>query len=225
MGRAAAFLLEGMPTPLPSSLAAPRAAREGGGRAVLGCGVKRAAGYLCISTTNQTLEGQAAELTAYCAARGWALTLYQDVQSGASVTRPGLEAMMRAVRSRQVDAVVTLELDRLGRSLSHLSAMLHEWQSLGVGLVCISQGIDIVAEPGRLNPAAHFFVTVLAAVAEFERELIRERTVDGLKAARARGAKLGRPSKVTAEQRAKILELRHHGESLRAIARAVQLAP
>lgn len=214
-----------MSTGLPSTSTAPRDARGARNPRVLEYRVKRAAAYIRVSTADQTLEGQAAELAAYCQARGWAVTMYQDVQSGAAVTRPGLEALMRAVRRRQVDVVVTVKIDRLGRSLSHFAAILHELQSLGVGLVCVSQGIDTVAEPGRLNPAAHFFVTVLAAVAEFERELIRERTRDGLKAARARGAKLGRPTKVTTEQRAKILELHHHGESLRAIARAVQLAP
>jgi len=151
--------------------------------------------------------------------------LFRDVQCGADASRPGLERLMKAVRRRKVDVVVCVKLDRLGRSLSHFAALLHELQSLGVGLVCVSQGIDTVAEPGRLNPAAHFFVTVLAAVAEFERELIRERTVDGLKAARARGSRLGRPPSVTAEQRQEILRLHHEGQSCRVIARAVKLAP
>jgi len=185
----------------------------------------RAAGYVRVSTPDQPLDGQEAELVAYCRARGWELELFRDVQCGADASRPGLERLMKAVRRRKVDVVVCVKLDRLGRSLSHFAALLHELQSLGVGLVCVSQGIDTVAEPGRLNPAAHFFVTVLAAVAEFERELIRERTVDGLKAARARGSRLGRPPSVTAEQRQEILRLHHDGQSCRVIARAVKLAP
>jgi len=184
----------------------------------------QAAVYVRVSTPEQTLEGQEADLVAYCRARGWEPVVFRDVQSGKAATRPGLEAMMQAVRARQVGVVVCVKLDRLGRSLSHFAALLHELQSLGVGLVCVSQGIDTVAEPGRLNPAAHFFVTVLAAVAEFERELIRERTVDGLKAARARGSRLGRPPTVTAEQRQEILRLHHQGQSLRAVAGAVGLA-
>lgn len=185
----------------------------------------RAAGYVRVSTPDQPLDSQEAELVAYCRARGWELELFRDVQCGADATRPGLERLMGAVRRRKVDAVVCVKLDRLGRSLSHFAALFHELQTLGVGLVCISQGIDTVAEPGRMNPAAHFFVTVLAAVAEFERELIRERTVDGLKAARARGSRLGRPPSVTAEQRQEILRLHHAGQSCRAIARTVKLAP
>lgn len=184
-----------------------------------------AAVYVRVSTPEQTLAGQEAELVAYCRARGWTPVIFRDVQSGATATRPGLEAMLQAVRRREVGAVVCVKLDRLGRSLSHFAAILHELQSLGVGLVCTTQGIDTVAEPGRMNPAAHFFVTVLAAVAEFERELIRERTIDGLKAARARGAKIGRPPKITPEVREQIRRLRGQGLSLRAIARQMRLAP
>jgi DNA invertase Pin-like site-specific DNA recombinase len=185
----------------------------------------RAAVYVRVSTADQTLEGQEADLVAYCRARGWEPIIFRDVQSGAAATRPGLEAMMRAVRARQVRAVVCVKLDRLGRSMAHFAALLHELQALGVGLVCKDQGIDTVAEPGRMNPAAHFFITVLAAVAEFERELIRERTVDGLRAARARGAKIGRPVKITLAHRNQVRELHQRGLSMRTIARVVGLAP
>jgi DNA invertase Pin-like site-specific DNA recombinase len=185
----------------------------------------RVAAYIRVSTPEQSLDGQEAALVAYCAARGWAPVVFQDVQTGASTTRPGLAAVMEAARRREISAVVCVKLDRLGRSLSHFAALFHELQRLGVGLVCITQGIDTVAEPGKpLNPAAQFFITVLAAVAEFERELIRERTIDGLKAARARGARLGRPPKVTAAHHAQIRELHTAGQSLRTIARSLGLA-
>src|SRR5690606_28448277 len=127
-------------------------------RGVLSSPMKRAAGYIRVSTTDQTLEGQGAELAAYCEARGWTLTLFRDVETGAAASRPGLDAMMQAVRRRKFDAVVCVKLDRLGRSLSHFAAILHELQSQGVGLVCVTQGIDTVSEAGRMNPAAHFFV-------------------------------------------------------------------
>jgi DNA invertase Pin-like site-specific DNA recombinase len=181
--------------------------------------------YLRVSTPEQSLDGQEEQLRAYCRARGWEPVIYRDVQSGGSATRPGLAALMEAARRREISAVVCVKLDRLGRSLSHFAALFSELQALGIGLVCISQGIDTVAEPGRMNPAAHFFLTVLAAVAEFERELIRERTIDGLRAARARGAKIGRPTKTTETQRSEILRLHHGGQSIRAISRAVGLAP
>lgn len=184
----------------------------------------KAAVYCRVSTSDQTLAGQESDLVAYCRSRGWEPVVYRDVQSGADATRPGLESLMKAARRHEVAAVVVTKLDRLGRSLPHFAALLHELQTLGVGLVCKDQGIDTVAEPGRMNPAAHFFVTVLAAVAQFERELIRERTVDGLRAARARGVKFGRKPKVTAEQRAEILRLRAAGRSYRQISEAVKLA-
>ncbi len=133
----------------------------------------KAAVYVRVSTPDQTLAGQKAELTAYCRARGWDPVVFEDVQSGAKASRPGLDAMLQAVRRREVAVVVVVKLDRLGRSLPHFAALLHEFQALGVGLVCVSQGIDTTSEPGRMNPAAHFFLTVLGAVAEFERELIR----------------------------------------------------
>jgi DNA invertase Pin-like site-specific DNA recombinase len=182
--------------------------------------------YVRVSTPEQQLEGQEEQLLAYCRARGWTPVIYRDIQSGADATRPGLAAMLEAARRREISAVVCVKLDRLGRSLSHFAALLHELQALGIGLVCVSQGIDTVSEPGKpLSPAAHFFITILAAVAEFERELIRERTLDGLRAARARGVKLGRRSTITAQQREQIHALHHEGKSLRAIARVVQLAP
>jgi len=109
-----------------------------------------AAVYCRVSTSEQTLAGQEAELVAYCRARGWEPVIYRDVQSGASATRPGLAALMEAARRRQIAAVVCVKLDRLGRSLSHFAALLHELQSLGVGLVCVSQGIDTTQEAGRL---------------------------------------------------------------------------
>ena len=189
------------------------------------CRPLKAGVYVRVSKPEQTLEGQEAELVAYCRARGWEPVIFRDVQTGADATRPGLAVLMEAARRREISAVVCVKLDRLGRSLSHLAALLHELQTLGVGLVCKDQGIDTVQEAGRLNPAAHFFVTILAAVAEFERELIRERTVDGLKAARARGAKIGRPVKVTETQRVEINRLRREGRSLRAIAETMGLAP
>jgi DNA invertase Pin-like site-specific DNA recombinase len=185
----------------------------------------KAAVYVRVSTPDQTVEGQEAELVAYCRARGWETVIFRDVITGASATRPGLAALMEAARRREIAAVVCVKIDRLGRSLPHFAVLLHELQTLGVGLVCKDQGIDTVQEAGRLNPAAHFFITILAAVAEFERELIRERTIAGLAAARARGAKIGRPVKMTPEQRGAILRQRGEGRSVRAIARAVGLAP
>jgi DNA invertase Pin-like site-specific DNA recombinase len=147
--------------------------------------------------------------------------LFRDVQTGKDVTRPGLDALLQAVRRGEVKAVVVAKLDRLGRSLIHLALIVEELNRLNVPLICVSQGIDTSND----NPVGRLQLGVLMAVAEFERSLIRERTIAGLAAARARGAKIGRPVKTTETQRSEIFRLHHDGQSMRAISRAVGLAP
>ena len=113
--------------------------------------------------------------------------IYEDRASGAKEDRPGLEACLRAVRDG--DVLVVWKLDRLGRNLAHLVGTVQDLSDRGVGLrVLAGQGaqIDTTTAGGRL------VFGIFAALAEFERELIRERTVAGLKAARARGRKGGR---------------------------------
>lgn len=181
----------------------------------------RAAIYCRVSTSDQTLEGQEADLLKYCHVRGWEPVVFRDVQSGAATTRPGLEAMMQAARRGEVSAIVAVKLDRIGRSLVHLAVIVAELSRLRLPIICTTQGIDTSDD----NPVGRLQLGVLMAVAEFERALIRERTLDGLRAARARGSRLGRPPTITAEQREQILRLHHDGQSLRAIGRVVQLAP
>jgi DNA invertase Pin-like site-specific DNA recombinase len=117
--------------------------------------------------------------------------------SGAKFDREGLDALLAAVRRHSCDAVVVFKLDRLGRSLVHLSQMIQEFERERVALICTSQAIDTSNE----NPAGRLQMHVLMAVAEFERSLIRERVNAGLKAAKSRGQVLGRP--VTVGQAAK----------------------
>jgi DNA invertase Pin-like site-specific DNA recombinase len=99
--------------------------------------------------------------------------------------------MMDEVREGTVDIVLTWKIDRLARSLNHLAQIIAELQTHNVALVCPSQGIDTTDS----NPCAEFQINILAAVAQFERELIVERVNAGITAARARGVKLGRPRK------------------------------
>jgi DNA invertase Pin-like site-specific DNA recombinase len=131
------------------------------------------------------------EVRAYCNRRGWKdAQEFSDTASGAKTNRHGLDALMGLVRRGRVDAIVCFKLDRLERSLAHLAQLIGELQTNRVALVCTSQGIDTSAS----NPAAQLQLNILCAVAEFEREIIRERVNAGLKAARARGIRLGRPS-------------------------------
>jgi DNA invertase Pin-like site-specific DNA recombinase len=99
--------------------------------------------------------------------------------------------MMDEVREGTVDVVLTWKIDRLARSLNHLAQIIAELQTHKVALVCPSQGIDTTDS----NPCAEFQINILAAVAQFERELIIERVKVGIAAARQRGVRLGRPGK------------------------------
>lgn len=176
---------------------------------------KRTALYLRVSTADQSTEAQRQELDAACAARRWTgIEVYEDVISGKSTSRPQFDLMMRHARCGQLARVVVVKLDRLGRSLPHLALTIDELQRAGIALVCTSQGIDTSSD----NPAGRFQLSVLAAVAEFERAMISERTREGLRAVRARGVRLGRPRTdvgLTAQAHA----LKAQGYSNRAVGR------
>lgn len=147
--------------------------------------------YLRVSTDRQTTQSQAVELREYCARRGWNdVREFSDTASGAKFSREGLDALMREVRKGRIDIVVAYKLDRLGRSLAHLAQLIGEFTAHRTALVIPVQGIDTSAS----NPASQLQLNILMAVAEFEREIIRERVNSGLRAARARGARFGRPS-------------------------------
>ena len=107
--------------------------------------------------------------------------------SGRKDSRPGLDALLAAVRRGEVGAVVVTRMDRLFRSTRHLTAASAEFEALGVHLVVTEQAVDTSSPVGRL------LFNVLAAIGEFELDLIRERTRAGLRAARKRGRRLGRP--------------------------------
>lgn len=175
--------------------------------------------YVRVSTEDQRSDSQEQELAAYCANRGWRSTrLFGDCISGAKATRPELDRLMQAVRAGKVDRVVCFKLDRLGRSLTHLALILDELGRLRIPLICASQGIDTSND----NPVGKLQLGVLMSVAEFERSLIRERTMAGLAAAKARGARLGRPP-VPPAQIAEVHRLKANGLGIRAIARAVRM--
>ena len=148
----------------------------------------RVAIYTRVSTDKQTHDSQLGELREYCARRNWSkIAHYSDVVSGAKFTRQGLDRLMGDVRRGRVDTIVCFKLDRLGRSLAHLAQVVAELTAHGVALVCTSQGIDTSQD----NPAGRLQLGVLMAVAEFEREIIRERVNAGLRAAKARGKSVG----------------------------------
>src|SRR4051794_29349293 len=149
----------------------------------------RVAIYARVSTLDQQPENQLLELRRYAEARGWRVVAEHVDHgiSGAKDRRPALDALRVAAKRRHIDAVVCWRLDRLGRNLRHLILLLDELQALSVAFVSLAEGIDATTPAGRLQ------LHVLGAIAEFERERIRERVMAGLQRARAQGKRLGRP--------------------------------
>jgi len=144
-------------------------------------------GYARVSTTQQNPDLQVDELTAAGCWKVWT-----DHASGALDRRLQLDAVLEQLRLG--DTLVVWRLDRLGRSLRHLIEVVTGLDEWGVGFRSLRESIDTTTAGGRL--VFHLF----GALAQFERELIRDRTVAGLTAARARGRVGGRPSKLSAEQ-------------------------
>lgn len=163
----------------------------------------RAALYARVSTADQTCENQLLELRRYVEARGWTGSEFVDRSvSGAKDKRPALDALIRDAKRRRFDVLVCWRLDRLGRNLRHLVTMLEELQSIGVAFVSLGEGIDCTTPAGKLQ------LHILAALAEFERERIRERVMAGLQRARTQGKRLGRPRvRVPAERLATVAGL------------------
>ena len=150
----------------------------------------KAAIYARVSTTDQTNSMQIRELEDYVERRGWALSkVYQDQMSGSKASRPGLDQLMADGRRRRFDIVVVWKLDRFGRSLVHCVSGIQELASMGICFIATSQGLDT----DESNPASKLLMHILAAVAQFERELIHERVSAGMKAAMKHGTKTGNP--------------------------------
>jgi DNA invertase Pin-like site-specific DNA recombinase len=186
--------------------------------------MKRAALYARISTSEarQTPEAQLLPLRDYAERREWKTVEYVDEISGAIAKRPALDELLASARRRAVDVVVVVKLDRLARSVRHLVELAGELQVLGVDLVVLDQAIDTTTSTGRL------LFHVLAAIAEFERDLIRERVLAGVRRAQAHGTRsgraIGRPRKHHVDQ-AQVLAAYQRGEGIRAIARRLGVPP
>jgi DNA invertase Pin-like site-specific DNA recombinase len=173
--------------------------------------------YARVSTTDQHCEQQLHELREYAKVRGWKVEgeyVDQGV-SGTKDSRPAMNRLMKAARQRAVDAIVCWKLDRWGRSMPHLVQSVQELKSLGVRFVAVSQGIDT----DESNPMAKLLLHLLGAFADFEHDLIVERTRMGLQKARREGRIGGRPRTIV--NRVKIAEMDAEGYSLREIAEEV----
>ena len=144
-------------------------------------------GYARVSTEDQTTDPQIDALTAHGCE-----TIYSENASGKNTDRPELESCLKALRAG--DTLTVWRLDRLGRNLADLIRIVNDLEGRGVGFASLTESIDTTTPAGKL--VFHVF----AALAEFERNLIRERTMAGLKAARARGKSSGRPRKLQGKE-------------------------
>jgi DNA invertase Pin-like site-specific DNA recombinase len=175
----------------------------------------KAALYARVSTLNhgQDVGMQVRELKEFCERRGWTVAgEYVDVGvSGAKDRRPQLDALTADAHRRKFDAVLVWKFDRFARSVSHLLRALETFNSLGVGFVSLSESLD------TSTPAGKMVFTVLGAVAELERSLTAERVRAGLRNARAKGKRLGRPR--VAVDSARIRARRAQGDSWATICR------
>lgn len=185
--------------------------------------------YARVSTTDQNCEMQLRELRQYAKARGWKVAdQYVDTGwSGAKASRPELDRMMADAARRQFDGVMVWKLDRFGRSVRNCIDGIGTLRGHGVRFLATSQSIDT----DERNPAAQLLLHILAAIAEFERELTRERVAAGTKRyreefsegkAKSRSGKnlpVGRPKKVFRRDEAN--RMRSEGLSYRAIAKAL----
>jgi putative DNA-invertase from lambdoid prophage Rac len=179
--------------------------------------------YHRVSTEGQDLEGAADELGRAAAMRGLTVgMMVEETGSGATNDRPGLQSILAAAREGLIGWVLVVKLDRWGRSAQDVLANVDKLRRSGVRFVAVSQGLEVGP---RSDLTSDLILTVLAAVAEFERGLIVERTKAGLAAARARGVRLGRPVAANTVKIARVLELRAAGYSFMQISRDVRLSP
>jgi putative DNA-invertase from lambdoid prophage Rac len=177
----------------------------------------RAGLYARVSTNDQqTLPLQTRALREYAARRGWTLGMQiREVGSGA-IERRAREQLMEAARRREIDVVLVWRLDRWDRSVTDLLATLQELEHLGVGFVSLTEALDLT------TPAGRAMAGLLAIFAEFEREILRERTRAGLAHARQNGKQLGRP-KTAGLQATEVRKLHRAGISKSEIARRLDI--
>jgi putative DNA-invertase from lambdoid prophage Rac len=177
----------------------------------------RAGLYARVSTIDQqTLPMQNRAMREYAVRRGWTIALQvREVGSGA-VKREAREKLLEAARRREIDLVLVWRLDRWGRSVTDLLATLQELDHLGVGFVSLTEALDLT------TPAGRAMAGLLAIFAEFEIEILRERTRAGLAHAREKGKRLGRPA-TAAIHAAEVRKLHCAGVTKSEIARRVQI--
>ena len=180
---------------------------------------KRVAIYARVSTDKQTCENQLNELRSIAERMQYIVVdeFIDEGISGVTSSRPSLDALMKSATQRRFDMVMCWSIDRLGRSLQNLIEILNELQSLKVDLFFLQQGLDTSTSAGRM------MFSIFGALAEFERNLIRERVIAGQQRAISQGVKMGRPSKMNDGMKNAIKLLRERGIGIKQIARELKI--
>jgi len=180
---------------------------------------KRIAIYARVSTYQQTCENQLTELRAVADRAGYQIVseFIDEGISGAKgrLDRPALDRMLKECTKRRFGLVMCWDISRLGRSVQNLIEIMNELQSLKVDLFFLQQGMDTSTASGRM------MFSVFGALAEYERELIRERVISGQARAKAAGVKFGRPKTITENTKQAIRLMRDQGVGIRKIARTL----
>jgi len=174
--------------------------------------IPRVAVYARVSTSDQSTDSQLLDLRRYLFERGWKLfNEYCDNGiSGTKSSRPALNQLMNDAKKRRFDVVLVWRFDRFARSTKHLILALEEFRNLGIDFVSYQENID------TRSPLGSAIFTIISAVAQLERDIIAERVKAGLRQAKERGKRIGRPE-ISVDE-GEILRLRAGGHSLREIA-------
>jgi DNA invertase Pin-like site-specific DNA recombinase len=177
----------------------------------------RVAIYARVSTKDQSCDLQVRDLKTYCRARKLAVfrEYIDSGESGAKDSRPKLNELMADARKRRFDAILVWRFDRFARSTKHLLLALEEFRSLGIQFISYQENIDTT------SPLGQALFTIVSAVAQLERDLIRERVSAGIRHARACGKQLGRPRRIVSHD--ELVRLKGEGHSLREIARRLHI--
>ncbi len=183
--------------------------------------MSRVVGYVRVSTVEQErsglgMESQRQAIENECRYRQWDLVdVHEDALSGKSLNRPGIARALAAVESDAADVLMVAKLDRLSRSLKDFATLMERAHSNGWTLMALDLGFDLS------TPAGELIAGFMAGMAQWERKIIGQRTKDGLAVKKAQGVKLGRTERIEPAVRERILAARASGDSLSAIARAL----
>jgi DNA invertase Pin-like site-specific DNA recombinase len=179
---------------------------------------KKVAVYVRVSTKDQSVDMQLNDLERYSRERGLdVFKVYEDNGvSGTKETRPALNELMNDAKKKRFDMVLVWRFDRFARSTKHLVTALHEFRHLGIDFISFQENID------TSSPLGEAIFTIISAMSTLERDIIAERVKGGLRKAKAKGKRLGRPNDEIDVD--KVIKFKEQGKSIREIAKHLNLS-